>query len=409
MITDISLESENGEFERLMTRWCLPRLAGSLNSFKIVELLKEDFKQFNFESKEQKFPVFKSDTSFQQTIKFLIMATLFSVFLILFWFAFWWSVILVGVIIVLATQLKRTPRRSKICQERLEKEADSNEKIVFIQSNLIFRVKPTRERKCNVILMAHHDSKSQSFPTESRIYIALSIVGIFLSMAVLYIICVIFEVIGLTTHLWLRPLTFILGWINIGIFLLISFNRISNKSPGALDDASGMYTLWKTAQLLTNASLQNCEVWIVLTGAEEIGQIGAADFLNNFKEELDPNSTYLLNFEMIGIKNAPLKALQSYSFPRKRRISPFLFPLVYKTAHELNIKFKGWYLPIGARTDGLLFRKEGYKAIDFVSREAGKYTHSIKDNYELIDPNIITEYARLNLAIIEKLDQLNNY
>lgn len=230
MITDISLGSENGEFERLMTRWCLPRLAGSLNSFKIVELLKEDFKQFNFESKEQKFPVFKSDTSFQQTIKFLIMATLFSVFLILFWFAFWWSVILVGVIIVLATQLKRTPRRSKICSERLEKEADSNEKIAFIQSNLIFRVKPTKERRCNVILMAHHDSKSQSFPTESRIYIALSIAGIFLSMAVLYIICVIFEIIGLTTHLWLRPLTFILGWINVGIFLLISFNRISNKS-----------------------------------------------------------------------------------------------------------------------------------------------------------------------------------
>ena len=254
--------------------------------------------------------------------------------------------------------------------------------------------------------MAHHDSKSQSFPTESRIYIALSIAGIFLSMAVLYMICIIFEIIGLTTHFWLRPLTFILGWIDVGIFFLLSFNRISNKSPGALDDASGMYTLWKTAHLLKNASLQNCEVWIVLTGAEEIGQIGAADFLNNYKEELDPDATYLLNFEMIGIKNAPLKALRSYSFPRKRRLSPFLFPLAYKTANELKIRFKGWYLPIGARTDGLLFRKEGYEAIDFVSREAGKYTHSLGDIYEHIDPNIIMEYARLNMAIIEKLDQL---
>ncbi|MBY9010374.1 MAG: M28 family peptidase [Candidatus Lokiarchaeota archaeon] len=389
-----------------MTRWCLPRLAGSPNSLKIVELLKEDFEQFNFESKEQKFPVFKSDSSFQLTTKFLIMAALFGVFLILFWFTFWWSVILVCVIIVLATRLKRAPRRSKICLERLVKEADSNEKIAFIQSNLIYRLKPTKERRCNVILMAHHDSKSQSFSTESRIYIALSIAAIFLFMAVLYILCVIFEIIGITTHLWLRPLTFILGWINIGIFLLLSFNRISNKSLGALDDASGMYALWITAHLLTNESLQHCEVWIVLTGAEEIGQIGAAEFLNNYKEELNPNTTYLLNFEMIGVKNAPLKALQSYSFPIKRRISPFLFPLAYKTALELKIKFKGWYLPIGAHTDGLLFRKEGYKAINFVSREAGKFTHSLRDIYELIDPYILTEYARLNIAIIEKLDKL---
>ncbi len=389
-----------------MNRWCLPRLAGSPNSFKIVELLKEDFEQFNFESKEQKFPVFKSDTSFQLTIKFLIMTALFSVFLILFWFAFWWSVILVCIIIVLATQLKRTPHRSKICSERLEKEADSNEKIAFIQSNLIYRVKPTMERKCNIILMAHHDSKSQTFPTESRIYMALSVAGIFLIMAVLYVICIIFEIFGLTTHFWLRPLTFALGWINVGIFLLLSLNRISNKSPGALDDASGMYTLWKTAHLLKDTNLQNCEVWIVLTGAEEIGQIGAADFLNNYKEELDPSATYLLNFEMIGVKNAPLKALQSYSFPRRRKISPFLFPLTSKIANELKINFRGWYLPIGAHTDGLLFRKEGYKAIDFVSKEAGKYTHSLNDTYELIDPNIISDYAQLNVSIIEKLDKL---
>jgi ABC-type multidrug transport system fused ATPase/permease subunit len=400
------LEPENGDFERLMTRWCIPRLAGSPNSFKIVELLKEDFEQFHFESKEQKFPVFKSDSSFQLTSKFLVMAALFSVFLILFWFAFWWSVVLVFVIIVLATQLKRTPRRSKICSDRLEKEADSNQKIAFIQSNLIYRVKPTKEKRCNVILMAHHDSKSQSFSTESRIYIALTVAGILFSVTILYVLCVLLEIIGISTHLWLRPLTFIMGWINVGVFLLLSFNRISNDSAGALDNASGIYALWKTAHLLEGTTLKNCEVWIVLTGAEEIGQIGAAEFLNNYKEELDPNTTYLLNFEMIGVKNAPLRALQSYSFPIRRRVSPFLFPLAFKTAQELKISFKGWYLPIGAHTDGILFRKEGYKAIDFVSREAGKFTHSMKDNYNLIDPNILTEYTRLIMAVIKELANL---
>lgn len=56
--------------------------------------------------------------------------------------------------------------------------------------------------------------------------------------------------------------------------------------------------------------------------------------------------------------------------------------------------------------DGLLFRNEGYTAIDFVSSQAGKYTHLPKDKYDLIEPKLVEDQARLNVAIIEKLDKI---
>ncbi len=389
-----------------MERWCIPRLAGSPGSYEIVEMLKEDFKHFNFEFAEQKFPVFKSDTSFQMSLKFLIMAIMFTVFLLLFWFAFWYSLLALLIIIPYFRRVRRFPKCTEVCSKRMKLKADIVDDLGFSQSNLVYRLKATEERKINFLLMAHHDSKSQTFPTESRVYLALFLASVFLLIVILYIICIAFELLGITTHLWLRPLTFVLGWIIVGMFLMLSLNRISNNSPGALDNASGMYTLWKTANFLYKSPLKYCEVWFILTGAEEIGQIGAAEFLNKFKGDLEPKSTYILNFEMIGLKNIPLKVLASYSFPRKRKISPFLLPIAFEAAKNLGIELNGWYLPIGANTDGLLFRNEGYTAMDFVSRQAGRYTHLPKDKYELIDPKSVDDQARLNVAIIEKLDKM---
>ena len=106
---------EHKDFKRLMERWCIPRLAGSHGSYEIVEMLKEDFKHFNFEFAEQKFPVFKSDTSFQMSLKFLIMAIMFTVFLLLFWFVFWYSLLALLIIIPYFRRVRRFPKCTEVC------------------------------------------------------------------------------------------------------------------------------------------------------------------------------------------------------------------------------------------------------------------------------------------------------
>jgi len=160
----------------------------------------------------------------------------------------------------------------------------------------------------------------------------------------------------------------------VSFFLTIATNYISNDSPGALDNASGLYTVWKMPQYLHNSPLSHGEVWFILIGAEEINQQGAIAFLNKYKTELNPSNTLVMNLDMIGLKNNPLEFVDCFYVPKKE-LSPFLLDLVYKSANELNIKIKGWYLWIGGYSDGFLFHEEGYKTIDFITKEASKYTH----------------------------------
>ncbi|MBD3211895.1 MAG: hypothetical protein GF311_04730 [Candidatus Lokiarchaeota archaeon] len=95
------------DFDRLMKRWCIPRLAGSEGSQEIVARLKGDFDLFGFDFEEQRFPVFKSDTSFNLSLKFLILGILLVIFLLLYWYAFWYSFLILPLIILLPATIKR--------------------------------------------------------------------------------------------------------------------------------------------------------------------------------------------------------------------------------------------------------------------------------------------------------------
>lgn len=277
------------EFTELMGRWCIPRLVGSEGSHKIVKLLKQDFDRFNFECEEQEFPVFKSDTSFKLSRKLAIIGVLSSIFLILFWILFLYSLmILPGITIILAT-IKRKPKCSDVCEVRVQKRSNPKEEIALMQKNLIYRLRAKKERKCSVILVAHHDSKSQLYPTKARALIVLSTILLVISIGIISGICIILELINLASCPYLQTIIFSLGWISVVLIFLLASNRISNRSPGALDNASGLYTLWKTAKLVLDSPFDNAEIWFVLTGAEEIGQIGAAEFLNKYKNKLDPH------------------------------------------------------------------------------------------------------------------------
>ena len=283
----VSKENTN-EFEYLMNRWCNPRLVGSDGSYQIVELLKEDFSRFNLELSEQKFPVFKSNKSFRISKFFFILSFLTTIFLLLLMFLHWWTVPL-GLITVAycaknrALFLKKNPSLT-----RIEKESDPDEKVAFTQSNLIYRLKPTKEKKYNVLVMAHHDSKSQYISTYHRAYFALAFLILLFSMVITYILVLIFERFDIFDAYGLKLYLFIAGILTIGFILTIASNYISNESPGGLENASGLYTVWKTAQNLHDAPLSHGEIWFVLTGAEEIDQQGAIAFLNKYKSKLDP-------------------------------------------------------------------------------------------------------------------------
>lgn len=404
---ELQIDKEKlNKFKYLMNRWCIPRLVGSDGSYQIVELLKEDFSRFNFEESEQKFPIFKSNKSFKISTFFFVFSFLSIVFLLLLMFLFWWTVpVGIGIIIYTVKNrhlfLKKNP-----CIRRIEKESDPDEKVAYTQSNLIYRLKPTEEKKYNVVLIAHHDSKSQYLSTYIRAYVALFFIILIIFAILAYITIIIFErryILAIYSY-GLKLYVFIVGWLMVSFFLTIATNFISNDSPGALDNASGLYTVWEMAQYLQDLPLSHTEVWLILTGAEEIDQEGAAAFLNKYREDIPPNNTLIINFDMIGLKNTPLEVVNSFYFPKKE-IDPILLNLINESAEILHINIKGWYLWIGGYTDGFLFHEEGYNTIDFITKEASKFTHQKKDVHTLIDPNLIDQQARLNINIIKNFNE----
>ncbi|MBD3213265.1 MAG: M28 family peptidase [Candidatus Lokiarchaeota archaeon] len=394
------------EFQYLMNRWCIPRLAGSEGSFKIVERLKEDFERFNLELTEQKFSVFKSNKLFRYRRFFFTFSILSILFHFILIYLFWGSVPVGIVVIAYLIKSRWLFLKKNPCERRMEKESNPKEEIAFSQTNLIYRLKPRKKKRNTIILIAHHDSKSQYLSTYIRAYTALIfIILIFLEMLA-YISVFIFERQNLfeTLRFGLKIYIFIVGWLTISFFLTMGSNFISNESPGALDNASGLYTLWKTAQYLHDSPLDNTELWIVLTGAEEIDQEGAAAFLNKYRPFFTQTNTLVINFDMIGLKDNPLEVVDSFYIP-KDDLSPILQHVLYNSAEKLSVELRGWYLWIGGYTDGFLFYEEGYKTINFITKKAGKYTHQKKDTYDHIDPNLIDAQASLNVQLIRTIDK----
>jgi len=191
---ELQARKENiNEYEYLMNRWCIPRLVGSDGSYQIVELLKEDFSRFNLNESQQNFPIFNSNKSFRISKFFFVFSFLSIIFLLLLMFLFWWTVPIFIVILAYCVKNRGLFLKKNPCVRRIKKESDPKEEIAFNQSNLIYRLKPTKKKKYNVLVMAHHDSKSQYLSTYIRAYVALFFIILIFFAILAYIVIIIFE------------------------------------------------------------------------------------------------------------------------------------------------------------------------------------------------------------------------
>lgn len=86
-----------------------------------------------------------------------------------------------------------------------------------------------------------------------------------------------------------------------GVIGTIDYFRLG-YSNGASDNATGVAAAIATAEKLWNKNLENLEVELVLTGAEEVGMIGARAYMKKHYTEFN-KGTYLLNFDTLGNGN----------------------------------------------------------------------------------------------------------
>jgi Zn-dependent M28 family amino/carboxypeptidase len=83
-----------------------------------------------------------------------------------------------------------------------------------------------------------------------------------------------------------------------GITATIDFMKLG-YSNGASDNATGAAAAIETAKKLWSKNLQNLDIELVITGAEEVGMIGARAYMKAHYKEFT-KETYLINFDTLG-------------------------------------------------------------------------------------------------------------
>ncbi len=165
--------------------------------------------------------------------------------------------------------------------------------------NLVIKDENTSLKAKKLILMAHWDTAPVSLLYRPEM------VGNFRkSLKMSLILMMVAQFLAISQ--FLIPNDFLLLVSNIlalyfiiqGITATIDFFRLG-YSNGASDNATGVAAAIETAQKLWNKNLQNLDIELVITGAEEVGMIGARAYMKAHYQEFT-KETYLINFDTLG-------------------------------------------------------------------------------------------------------------
>ncbi|TFG06460.1 MAG: M28 family peptidase, partial [Promethearchaeota archaeon] len=263
----------------------------------------------------------------------------------------------------------------------------------------------SQEGKATVVFMGHWDSKSQTFPSSLRIILIILAVFGALILVIIYLILSIIRIF-IPFEIYLLNLILFSSSIVIAIIGSLNFfNKTGNQSPGAYDNASAVGVVIELARYFKNNPLNNIDFIFLAPSSEELNLGGIKDFLKKHKEEFDIDTTYFINYDLIG--GNIIKLIYSFGIPRKVS-SHKLNKLFLNSAKELNLKIKDQYLPTGAWSDYMPVVYEGFEACWLATLPGLKMVHTKNDNMELITNKGLKDILELTIKVIEKLNSEYN-
>ncbi len=259
----------------------------------------------------------------------------------------------------------------------------------------------------SIYLLAHSDSKSEK-PDPQRWFVLEYLAISFGSMA-LTAHAIVYGVLGLLAG---GVLPHAPGWFFYGIVLAaIDMLRISTAyyegdSPGASDDAIGVAIELELMKRLASESFQHVNVAGVITGAEEVGEAGAYQFIKKRIGELDRESCHFIAID--GMCKDHVRYFTSFGYAFTR-----FSPLVRKALENLiaaehesvkDISFSRSWMPPPVNTDHSAVVKLGYKA--FVMESNVGVTHTAKDTPDVIDYAFAARFVEFLVALVKEIDGL---
>jgi hypothetical protein len=249
-----------------------------------------------------------------------------------------------------------------------------------------------------IVLMAHHDSKSQNLTLPWRAGMTLTAVTGGLALVVLLLLRLAADMTEVSP--WVGPAA---GSLAAGALLVLSTLRSGNRSPGAVDNAGSVAILLELARTLPFQLPEDVELIFLSTGAEEDHMVGAMRWLDRHRETLADRDVLTLNFDGAG-NPGRVVLLERYGFGTP--FSPRLSGAARRAARELGIPVRGVLMPPAMGIDAIPFHHRGLETLTFSSGSLGRATlaiHSAHDRPEHLDAETLGQTARLAAALIVDL------
>ncbi|NVM29234.1 MAG: M28 family peptidase [Candidatus Helarchaeota archaeon] len=270
----------------------------------------------------------------------------------------------------------------------------------------------------NIILMAHYDTKSQTWPMLLQALLFYISIILCIAIPVVYIgfyILVSLGMIGGIPALTIYGVLLALALIDVATIIMLALNKTENKSPGAIDNASGLGVFLELAQNYTKQPLEHYNLTFVATGAAEYGLYGAISFMKANESELDPEDTYFLNLKVAAVRG-------HFYLPGPVGFPP-QFPclevenLFKKVLKRRNIPVKEgsrwrmrvlspWVLP-GSWNDDMIPVIRGYNA-NRISigglRRRLDVIHTPNDNIDHVDIEAVDMVGKVTAEVLTRLD-----
>ncbi len=275
--------------------------------------------------------------------------------------------------------------------------------------NLIFKktntLKNTHLKR--IILMAHWDTAPISILYKPEI------VGNFRTSLKINL------VLMAATFLWTVLNYFIEDvWVvYIGIILILYFSIQlvvaswdffkHGYSNGASDNATGVAAAINTAKNCWEMKLENTEIELVLTGAEELGMIGAKEYFKKNAASFDKN-TFLINFDTLGAGDLIIiTETGTIGTVKYNNILVDIAKQIVQQNHDLtHITSGAWHT---ADFDSVWFNRAGMATLTLAALDKnGKMPniHRETDLLQNVDFKPMHDAILLATAIVKKLDKV---
>ncbi|MCS7287159.1 MAG: M28 family peptidase [Anaerolineae bacterium] len=271
--------------------------------------------------------------------------------------------------------------------------------------NVVARIPPKGEVREKVVLMGHLDTHRTPLVFSSerwlKLFTVLVPLGLISALALtgLFLAGTFFPLPALK----FASLPFAL--IILGIFLITLQADFTPYTPGANDNASGAGIVLNIASRLARSPLERTEVWVVLSGCEEVGCYGAEAFARAHKKEL--GRAIWLVLDSVGGKGAGPVYIVKETFLLTSRSDRELLALADKIASsypELGAYSKSFR---GAYTEGAIGVKHGFRVLTLVGlRRDGILPgwHRPADTVENLDPEVLEKTEKFVWELLREID-----